>query len=151
MSCIHWKNTENALKSGLKTYGDLPQTDSTMDRKSFLLNTGKNYPQEVNNLMNNKVRWAFVGDKGVVTTGNQQFLDEPGTEELKTTGGLPPTFITPALLGMNEGADSQIVVVPKIFPLDLGETIPFGHSLENLLPICNLYPEGFTAWFATLH
>ena len=101
--------------------------------------------------MNNKVRWAFVGDKGVVTTGNQQFLDEPGTEELKTTGGLPPTFITPALLGMNEGADSQIVVVPKIFPLDLGETIPFGHSLENPLPVCDSYPEGFALWFSTLH
>ena len=188
-----------SLKSGLKTYNDLPQTDSTMDCKSLLLNTDKNNFCEVNNLMNNKIYWAFVnkeniiqsiyslllttegcvgilrdeldsnqqvllagvttltsyfvsiGDKGVTTAGNQQFLDEPGTEELKAVGGPPPTFITPPLLGMNEEVDSQIVVIPKIFPLELGETIPFGYSLENPLTICDLYPEGFTAWFATLN
>ena len=134
---MFWKNAANALKSGLKNYGDLPHTDSTMDRKSLLLNTGMNDPPEVNNLMNNKVCWAFVeeeiiiqlihslvlttegyvgilgdeldsnhrvllggvttltscfvsvGDKEVATKGNQQFLDEHGTKELKAVGGLP--------------------------------------------------------------
>ena len=31
-----------------------------MDRKSIFLNTGLSNPCEVNNLMNNKVRWAFI-------------------------------------------------------------------------------------------
>ena len=34
------KHAVKALESGLKTWGDLPQTDPTMDRKSILLNTG---------------------------------------------------------------------------------------------------------------
>ena len=132
---MHWKAAANALGSGKKTYGDLPQTDSTMDRKSILLNSGKNNPREVSNLMNNKACWAFVdkdniiqsihslvlttegyvgilgdeldsnhqvllggvttltscfvsiGEKGVATAGNQRFLDEPGTKELKATDG----------------------------------------------------------------
>ena len=52
---------------------------------------------------------------------------------------------------MNEGAGSQIIIVPKIFPLNLGETIPFRHSFKNPLPVRDLYSEGFAVWFATLH
>ena len=174
MSSIGWKHTIKALKSGLKTYGDLPQADPTMDQKHLLLNTGKDYPQVSNNLMNNKVCWAFIdtdhniqsvhslvnttdgyagilgdkldsnkrvllggvttltscfvsiGDKEVATKGNQQFLDEPGTEELKAAGDLPVLYITPTLLSMvnksmvNNRADSQIVALPKNFPFKLG-------------------------------
>ena len=63
---MYWKNAGNAFKSGLKTYGDLPQTDSTIDHKSLLFNTGKNNPCEVNNLMNNKVCWAFVDKENII-------------------------------------------------------------------------------------
>ena len=132
-----WKHALRALVAELKTWGDLPQTSPTMDRKNILLNTGKSDTREVNNLMNNKACWAFIddenniqvihslvltpegyvgilgdeldsnqrvllgglvaltscfisiGDKGVATAGNQQFLDESGTEELTAVGGTP--------------------------------------------------------------
>ena len=151
---MRWKHAVKVLESGIKTFRGLPQTDPTMNRKNLLLNTGKKDSQEINNLMNNKVHWAFVdtenniqsvhslvhtadsyvgilgdeldsnqrvllssvtnltscfvsiGDMDVATTGNQQFLDEPGTKELKAVSGPPVSFMTPALLGMNEGADS---------------------------------------------
>ena len=195
---MRWNHALKALTNGKKTWGDLPQTDPTMDCKSILFNTGLSDPREVNNLMNNKVCWVFVdeenniqlihslvfttegyigilgdkvnssqrvllggvttltscfisiGDKGVTTTGNQRFLDDPGTKDLKAVGGPPSPFITPLLLGMSEGADSQIVVVLKMFPFKLGETIPSGHSLNNPLPEVGHYPDGFVAWFAAL-
>ena len=138
MSSMRWKHALPALIAGKKTWGDLPQNDPTMDRKSILLNAGTNDHREVNNLMNSKIHWAFfdddntiqsihslvltsegyvgilgeeldsnqrvllggvaaltscfisIGDKGVATAGNQQFLDEPGTEELTAVGGLSP-------------------------------------------------------------
>ena len=175
MSSMRWKHAVAALESRKTTWGDLPQKDPTMDRKSILMNAGTNDHREVNNLMNSKIHWAFIdedntiqsihslvltsegyvgilgeeldsnqrvllggvtaltscfisiGDKVVAIAGNQRFLDEPGTEELKAVGGPPLTFITPFLLGMDEGADSQVVVAPKIFPFELGETIPVGH------------------------
>ena len=49
-----------------------------------------------------------------------------------------------------EGADSQVVVAPKIFPFELGETIPVGHRLNDPLPVDGHYPEGFEAWFAVV-
>ena len=91
-----------------------------------------------------------IGDKGVATAGNQRFLDEPGSEELTAVGDPPHAFITPPHLGMNDGADSQIIIVPKMFPFELGENIPSGHNLKNLLPEVSTYPEGFEAWFAAV-
>ena len=49
---------------------------------------------------------------------------------------------------MNDGADSQIIIVPKMFPFELGENIPSGHNLKDPLPKVSPYPEGFEAWFA---
>ena len=63
---MHWNHSVKALTGGLKTWGDLPQTDPTMDRKSILLNTGQNDPLEINNLMNNKVRWAFADEENTI-------------------------------------------------------------------------------------
>ena len=60
MSYQHLKHAVKALKSGHKTYGDPPQTNPTMNQKHLLLKTGKNDPQVSNNLMNNKVCWAFI-------------------------------------------------------------------------------------------
>ena len=190
MSYQRLKHAVKVLESGLKTYGDLPQTDPTMNRKNLLLNTGKNDPQVTNNLMNNKVCWAFIdteniiqsvhslvhtaddyigilgdklgdkldsnqrvllggvttltpcvisiGNKEVATKGNQRFLNDPGTKELKAVGGPPVSYITPALLGMtNKEADSQIVIVPNIFPFELRENILFRQSLKDPLPKCN--------------
>jgi len=199
MVSIRWKYIVEAIKNGLKTFGDLPQTNPTMDRKHFLLKTCTNNLQAPNNLMNTKIRWTFInskhtiqpihslmntisgyvailgdeldksqrvllsdaaalmscfvsiGDKADTTQGNQQFLVEPGTEELKAIGSTD-TYVSPALLGMaNDEADPQIAIVSKISPLQLGESIPFGHSLKDPLPECTLYPTGFVAWFNMSH
>ena len=95
--------------------------------------------------------FVSIGDKADATQGNQQFLTEPGTDELKAVGSTD-TYVSPALLGMaNDRADPQIVIVPKSFPLKLGESIPFGHSLKDPLPECTSYSTGFVAWFNTFH
>ena len=52
---------------------------------------------------------------------------------------------------MNDGADSQIVIVPKMFPFELGENIPSGHNLKDSLPEVSPYPEGFAAWHAAVY
>ena len=192
-----WKHISEALTKGVNTFGDLPQTDPTMDRKHFLLNTGTNDLQAPNNLMNTKLRWAFIdsehtiqlihsmintasgwvailgdeldssqrvllgktptlmscvisiGDKEDATQGNQRIIEEPSTEDLLAIGSTT-AYVSPTLLGMaNEGADPQIIVTPKIFPLELGESIPLGHNLKGPLPECTLYPTGFEAWAKT--
>ena len=192
-----WKHISEAFTKGLNTFGDLPQTDPTMDRKHFLLNTGTNDLQAPNDLMNTKTRWAFIdsehtiqlmhsminttsgwvailgdeldssqrvllgdtstllscvisiGDKEDATQGNQRIIEEPSTEDLLAIGSTT-AYVSPTLLGMaNEGADPQIIVAPKIFPLELGESIPLGHNLKDPLPECTSYPPGFVAWAKT--
>ena len=51
----------------------------------------------------------------------------------------------------NNGVDLQISILPKVFPLEIGETVPFGHHLKVLLPECTTYLNGFMGWFKALH
>ena len=61
-------------------------------------------------------------------------------------------YVTPTLIGMaNDRADPQIAILCKILPIMIGETVPFGHSLNDPLPECTLYSIGFVAWFKSLH
>ena len=73
-----WKHALNTLLAGKKTWGDLPQTSPTMNRKNILLNTGKSDTCEVNNLMNNKARWAFIDDENNIQVIHSLVLTPEG-------------------------------------------------------------------------
>ena len=93
----------------------------------------------------------YISDKEDDTQGSLWFLDDPGTEELKAAS-TSSVYITPTLLGMiNDGADPQFTILPKILPLKIGEKVPFGHNLKDSLPKCTSYPTSFVAWFKYLH
>ena len=82
---------------------------------------------------------------------NLWFLREAGIEELLSADD-SSVYVTQAQLGMtNNGADLQISVLPKIFPLKIGEAAPLGHHLKDPLPKYTIYPSGFVGWFKALH
>ena len=194
VSSLRWSKFAEAIKHGVRTYNDLPMTAPTMDRKYFLLHAGVNDPQTTNDLMNTKVRWAFIdsnhtiqpvhslmnttqgyvaiigneidssqrvllgpvdkvtacwisiANKESATQGNQQIIEDPSIEDFKAVG-TGDNFVSPALLGMAEdGMDPNLVLVPKMFPIELGEKVPFDHNIKDPLPECNSYPTGFKEW-----
>ena len=197
-SSMRWKHATNALGIGKTTFSDMPQTDSTMNCKSILLNAGLNNPREVHNLMNNKACWVFVnkenniqsihslvlttegyigilrdeldssqrvllgrvtaltscfisiGNKDVATTGNQQFLDDPGNQRIEGCWWSFISIYYTTSTGNEQGSGLTGRRCSKDVPFELGENIPSGHSLKDPLPNVSLYPDGFAAWFAAL-
>ena len=46
-----------------------------------------------------------------------------------------------------DSKDPQLAIIPKVFPIEVGETAPIGHSLYNPLPADGNSPNDFKPWF----
>ena len=81
--------------------------------------------------------FVSISDKADATKGNLRYLDDPGIEDLKAATG--SMFVTPALIGMaNEGADPHLIILPKLFPFEIGESALIGHHIKDALPKCTV-------------
>ena len=95
--------------------------------------------------------FVSIIDKEDTTKGDLRFLNNPGTEDLLAVNE-NEKYIMTALTGMtDEGSDPQLTILPKLFPLEIGESVPIRHHLKDLLPKCTTYPTGFEGWVKSLH